>query len=74
MDHTQLAIYPFLSIPQTCSKRFLSAGHSAEHEKIKKGGKLGSIHSFFILHSTFVWVYMTHQELTVGRLYMKDRK
>lgn len=53
MDHAQLAIYPFLSIPQICSKRVLSAGHSAEHEEIKKAGRSGKHShslSFYIQH------------------------
>lgn len=50
MDHAQLAIYPFLSIPQICSKRVLSAEHSAEHEEIKKAGRSGK-HSH--CHFTF---------------------
>lgn len=55
MDHTaQLAIYPFLRVPQTCSKKFLSTGLSTKHEKIKKGGKAGKHLQFFILYSKYV--------------------
>ena len=38
---TQLTTYPFLSTPQTRSKRLLSTGHSAKHWKIGKRGKTG---------------------------------
>ena len=38
---TQLGTYPFLSIPQTCSKTSLSAGQSAKHWKIGERGKTG---------------------------------